>query len=78
MTLTNDQVDALLEALRHTHDHELACDEWLAVLPEFLEALPDEKASEGYRLVREHLELCPECREEMTLILTALQRKDAS
>lgn len=73
MTLPHDQVRALLVALRHTRDRELTCDEWLEDLSTFLEATPPEKGSDAFRLVREHLDLCPDCREEIGLMVKALQ-----
>ena len=72
MTLTAEQVRALLDALRVTKDRELTCDEWLAELPGYLDATPARQAGEAFRLVREHLDLCPECREEIESVIDAV------
>lgn len=73
MPFNRDQLRTLAEVLRYTRDHELTCDEWLAAVPAYLEAGPDERAADAFRLVREHLDLCPECREEVELLLAALR-----
>lgn len=78
MTLSREQLRALADALRYTRDLELTCDEWLAEVPGYLESAPDEQAGEAFRLVREHLQLCPECREVFEFLLTALKRRDAT
>lgn len=72
MSLNPEQADALLGFLRVTRDHELTCDEWLDVLPSYLDATPAEQACEDFRLVREHLALCPECREEIDIVIDAI------
>lgn len=71
--MTHDQVLALLVSLRFTRDRELTCDEWLEDLSTYLEATPTEKLGETFRLVREHLDLCSDCREEIGMMVKSLQ-----
>ena len=72
MSLTPEQARALLAALRFTKDRELTCDEWLAELPGYLDSTPAGRSGEAFRLVREHLDLCPECREEIAVVIEAV------
>ncbi len=72
MSMTPEQMRALFSALQFTKDHELTCDEWLAALPGYLDATPAEQTGEAFRLVREHLDLCPECRDEIAVVIDAL------
>ena len=71
MSLTPDQIRAMLSPLQFTKDQELTCDEWLAELPSYLDATPAEQAGEAFRLVREHLDVCPECRDEIAVVIDA-------
>ena len=72
MSMNPEQVQALLACLQFTKDKELTCDEWLAELPAYLDATPAEQAGESFQLVREHVDLCPECREELAAVVEAL------
>ncbi|MBX9787813.1 MAG: hypothetical protein K2Y37_02765 [Pirellulales bacterium] len=72
MTLSHEQVRTLLVSLRFTRDRELTCDEWLEDLSTYLEATPTEKLGETFQLVREHLDLCSDCREEIAMMVMAL------
>jgi hypothetical protein len=72
MSLNAEQIRTLFTALHFTKDHELTCDEWLAELPEYLDSTPTDQASERFRLVREHLALCPECSEELSVVIDTL------
>ena len=72
MSMSLEQLQVLLSSLQFTKDHELTCDEWLAELPGYLDATPAEQSSETFRLVREHLDICPECREEIAVVMDAI------
>lgn len=72
MNMTPEQAQALVACLQFTKDKELTCDEWLAELPAYLDATLAEQASEAFQLVREHVDLCPECREELAIVVEAL------
>lgn len=75
MSLNRDQIRTLADVLGRTREHELTCDEWLAEVPAYLEAGPNERDAAAFRFVREHLGLCPDCREEVELLLAALSSK---
>ncbi len=74
MNLSDEQIRALLQAVRQTRDHELNCEECLAQLGGFAElTLKGRSVQEAYDLVRQHLQICGECGEEFTLLLKALE-----
>jgi hypothetical protein len=73
MRLDHEQTRELLRALGRTRESELDCDGCLAELAAYLEsAPPDRDRGEAFRLVREHLALCGECREELDLLRAAV------
>jgi hypothetical protein len=64
----------LARYLVQTRPVELTCDEWLDHVGLYAEhALAGTPAPASLDLVREHLELCPECDEEFRAILEALR-----
>jgi len=73
MNLSDDQIRALLQAIGHTRDRELNCDECLAEVGGFAElTLRGRPVEDAYDLVQQHLQICDECREEFALLLKAL------
>lgn len=64
----------LLRSLAMTEEHEISCDEVYAVLDQFAEAvLRGENVLLLMPLVRQHLDMCPDCREEYETLLRMLQ-----
>jgi predicted anti-sigma-YlaC factor YlaD len=64
----------MLQALAITEEREISCDEVFAVLDLFAEAvLRGENILPFMPLVRQHLEMCPDCREEYETLLRMLQ-----
>jgi hypothetical protein len=64
----------MLQALAITEEREISCDEVFAVLDQFAEAvLRGENILPFMPLVRQHLEMCPDCREEYETLLRMLQ-----
>jgi len=64
----------MLQALVKTEEHEISCDEVFAVLDEFAEAVKrGENVLLLMPLVRQHIDLCPDCREEYETLLRMLQ-----
>jgi hypothetical protein len=63
----------LLELLRvvlATAPEEIDCEEFLDRVGSFLEALgPDGRVPADLRAVSQHLEVCPECKEEFDALL---------
>ncbi|MDQ2690589.1 MAG: hypothetical protein M3Y68_01010 [Chloroflexota bacterium] len=64
----------MLHALAMTEEHEISCDSVFAVLDEFAEAVKrGENVLLLMPLVRQHLDMCPDCREEYEALLRMLQ-----
>jgi len=64
----------MLRSLAMTEEREIACDEVYAVLDEFVEAVQrGENPLIFMPLVRQHLDMCPDCREEYEALLSMLQ-----
>ena len=64
----------MLQALAMTEEQEICCDDVFAVLDEFVEAVHrGENVLLLMPLVRQHLDMCPNCREEYEALLRMLQ-----
>jgi hypothetical protein len=64
----------LLHAIDHTHEKEYSCEETLELLDQFAEMVArGEDASQVLPLVKEHLEICSDCREEVEALLRILE-----
>lgn len=64
----------MLESLAMTREREISCDEVFAVLDQFTEAISrGENPLIFMPLVRQHLDMCPDCREEYETLLRMLQ-----
>jgi hypothetical protein len=71
--LTLKEVRDLLEAALTTRDVEIGCDDCLMQISRYCETeLAGKEVPEALRLVREHLETCPECHEEYRALLSAM------
>jgi hypothetical protein len=71
--LTLKEVRDLLEAALATRDVEIGCDDCLMQVASYCETeLAGKEMPEALRLVREHLEICPECHEEYQALLSAM------
>lgn len=64
----------MLQGLAMTEEHEISCDDVFSVLDQFAEAVHrGENVLLLMPLVRQHLEMCPDCREEYEALLRMLQ-----
>ena len=64
----------MLQSLVMTEENEISCDDVFAVLDEFAEAVRrGENVLLLMTLVRQHLDMCPDCREEYEALLRMLQ-----
>ena len=64
----------LLQSLAMTEEHEISCDDVFAVLDQFVEAVRrGENPLLLMPLVRQHLDMCPDCREEYEALLRMVQ-----
>lgn len=74
MKLSKEQLEALAKATLATRPEEIDCDEWLARVGRFLEheasgaPLPSDLLA-----VAQHLEVCPECDEELDALRSGLE-----
>jgi len=74
MALTREALRKILDAALATKTDYIGCDECLAQLDQYVEqVLVGKEIPEAFRLIREHLEDCPECEEEYLALLTALR-----
>lgn len=71
----NDAVAGFLRVLESVREEDLPCDEVYAKIDEYVEREVDKKdAAKLMPLVREHLDLCPECCEEYQALLDILEK----
>jgi hypothetical protein len=69
MRLRDEQAGALLLASRETHDVEIDCEEFLAVMAKYAEArLGGKPIVEDLQRAQEHERLCANCREELAAL----------
>ena len=67
----------LLEIVGYTQDIEVSCDEVEQILDQFAELVQrGEDVKELMPLVKNHVDLCPECREEFEALMRILRRAD--
>ena len=65
---------SLVMGLAHTQAEELSCDEVYALLDVFAEMVSrGEDAAALMPLVQHHLEMCPDCHEELTALLRSME-----
>ena len=75
----NGMATILLHKLQHTQDAELTCDEVFALLDEYTEMALDGKDVAGLMpLAKQHLDMCPDCREEFEALQRIIQASEAS
>jgi hypothetical protein len=74
MALNSEQIDKLLKMIQLTREVELTCPECLDELDKYAQRILDGMPIEGVlQLVREHLEACPCCNDQFTLVLETLR-----
>lgn len=67
----------LLDKIARTESQEFSCDDVHAVLAEFAERRQQgEAVSHLMPKVQQHLELCPDCREEYEALLMAMEAEN--
>ena len=71
-----DRALKMLRMLENTQDVELSCDEVFDLLDVYAErALRGEDVSKSLPLVKHHLAMCPDCREEYEALLRILRQQ---
>jgi len=74
-SLTNEAVRGFLRVLEQVREEELTCKEIHAKLDEYVELeIKKEDAAHIMPLIREHLDLCPECCEEHEALLNVVEK----
>jgi len=69
-----EMMSGLLQMLANTENEEVACDDVFKVLAEFAEMHQNgENVAEMMPLVKKHLDMCPDCREEFEALMLALE-----
>lgn len=76
ISLTPDQFEKMLKMIENTQEEELSCDEAFELLDIYAEmAARGKDVQEMYPLVRHHLDMCPDCREEYEAIIRILNEQ---
>jgi hypothetical protein len=71
----NDTVLGFLHLLESVREEDVPCDEIYARIDQYVEREVDKKdAAKLMPLVREHLDLCPDCCEEYEALLDVLEK----
>lgn len=79
MALTSEQIDRLLKKIQQTREVEITCPECLDELDRYTQKILDSMPIDGLLdSVREHLEACPCCTGQFTLVLETLQAIEGS
>ena len=74
-SLSNEAVRGFLRVLEQVREDELSCTEINAKLDEYVELkVKEEDAAHIMPLIREHLDLCPECCEEYEALLDIVEK----
>jgi hypothetical protein len=74
MELNPDQLKKIVRGVLMTRPDEIGCDECFERLDHFVEeVLAGKNAAEAMPLVQDHLDRCPECREEFEALVMVLQ-----
>lgn len=68
----------LMHRLERTLDNAYSCEEAFALLDEYVELVAStEEARKLMPLVQNHLDMCPDCRDEFEMLLHILQTADS-
>jgi hypothetical protein len=68
------EMKSMLVTLAQTQTHELSCDDVYALLDVFAERVNrGDDAAQLMPLVQHHLEMCPDCREELVALLRSME-----
>lgn len=73
--IPNEAVLGFLHVLESVREEECSCDEIYTKIDEYVEREVDKKdAAQLMPLIREHLDLCPECCEEYDALMHILEK----
>lgn len=75
--IPNEAVLGFLRVLEEVRAEELTCDEIFSKLDEYVERQANKKdAAQLMPLIREHLDICPECCEEYETLLKVIEEAE--
>ena len=75
MQASKENLEKLMQSIAHTQEHELDCDEVFELMDIYAEAVNSGKQlSEFLPLVRQHLEVCKCCNEEIEALLRVIEQ----
>ncbi len=73
MSLTNQQIDVLMQMIVLTKHEEFSCDDCLKRMAEFAEiSLQGKPIPDALKEIDDHLKICGECREEFEALKVAI------
>lgn len=76
-SLPNEAIQGFLRVLEQVREEELSCKEINLKLDEYVDLeIKKEDAPRIMPLIREHLDLCPECCEEYETLLEIVEKTD--
>lgn len=74
MRIPIEKLKTMVRGVARTQAIEYSCDDTYRLLDEFTEAVAQGKdAAKWIPLVQQHLEMCPDCREEFEALLRIVQ-----
>lgn len=77
-TINQQNLVTLMQRLEKTMEGAYSCDEAFALLDEYVEMIADdEEAKRLMPLVQNHLDMCPDCRDEFEILLHVLKTADS-
>lgn len=77
-TLTQDMLVELMHRLEITTENAYCCDEVFALLDEYVELVADdEEAKRLMPLVKNHLDMCPDCHDAYEVLLHVLKTAES-
>ena len=77
--MTQDHLVDLMHRLETTLDNAYSCEEAFALLDEYVELVANtEEAERVMPLVKNHLDLCPDCHDEFEILLHILKTADSN
>ncbi len=77
--ISQDHLVKLMHRLETTLDNAYSCDEAFALLDEYVELVANkEEAEQLMPLVKNHLDLCPDCRDEFEILVHILETADTN
>ena len=78
MKIETSTLKKVLMSLSITHEEEMTCGECFEEVDHYVDMLREGKSpSEVMPMVKNHIEICPPCREEFEALLDALEAIDS-